>query len=168
MDDMQACMAAGTPGPEHKLLARDVGVWAGKNKMWMGPDMPPADSASTTTVTSILDGRFVLVESDGEMPGMGPFKGYGIYGFDNVTKKYQGMWIDNWGTGMMTGEGEMSSDASTMTINYTYNCPVRKKPATLRQIERVTGENTKLMQMFATDPKSGKEYKMVEIEFTRK
>jgi hypothetical protein len=167
MEDMQACMMAGTPGREHQAMAKDAGVWKGKNKMWMGPDMPAVESESTSTVTMLMDGRFVKVDSDGMMPDMGPFKGLGLYGFDNVSKKFQGVWIDNWGTGIMTGEGEMSTDGTTMTWNYTYNCPVRKKPATLRQVERTTGAGTKLMEMFATDPKSGKEYKMVEIAFTR-
>ena len=34
-----------------------------------------------------MDGRFIKVEVEGEMPGMGPFHGFGIYGFDNVTQE---------------------------------------------------------------------------------
>ena len=36
-EDMQAMMAAGTPGKMHEHLAKDVGMWQGKTTMWMAP-----------------------------------------------------------------------------------------------------------------------------------
>ena len=36
------------------------------------------------------------------------------------------------------------------------------------QIERITGKDTRVMEMYGTDPKSGKEFKMMEIALTRK
>ena len=50
--DMQACMLAATPGKMHERLTQAVGVWQGKNTMWMGPDAEPMNSEGTTTVTS--------------------------------------------------------------------------------------------------------------------
>ena len=38
----------------------------------------------------------------------------------------------------------------------------------MREVETSTGENTERFEMFGPDPKSGKEYKMMSIEFTRK
>ena len=93
--DMQACMLAGTPGKEHEQLAKDAGVWQGKNTMWMCPGAEPVKSECTYTVTPIMDGRYIKGEMAGEMPGMGPFTGFGISGFDNVSKKYVSTWIDN-------------------------------------------------------------------------
>jgi hypothetical protein len=166
--DMQACMAAGTPGEMHKRLAQGAGEWRGKNTMWMGPGTEPVTTDCTTSVKPIMDGRFVKVEMAGEMPGMGPYRGLGIYGFDNVSQKLVATWIDNHGTGIMRGEGEMSSDGKTTTINYTYTCPINKKPAVMREVETVTGPNTKTLEMFGADPKSGQEYKMMSIQLTRK
>jgi hypothetical protein len=37
----------------------------------------------------------------------------------------------------------------------------------MREIETVTGPNTKTLEMFATDPKSGKEYKMMRVELAK-
>jgi Protein of unknown function (DUF1579) len=166
--DMQACMAAGTPGKMHERLAKTVGVWQGKNTMWMYPGAEPATSESTTTITAIMDGRYVKVEAAGDMPGMGPFSGFGINGFDNVTQKFVSTWIDNCGTGIMNGTGELSADGKTMTWNSTYNCPINKKPTPFRQVETITGPNTMTLEMFGVDPKSGKEYKMMVIEYTKK
>lgn len=165
--DMQACTIAATPGEKQAYLAKAIGTWTGKSTMWMAPGTEPTQSASTATVTGMMDGRYTKCEFAGDMPGMGPFNGFGIYGFDNVAQQFQCMWIDNCGTGVSTGTGELAADAKTMTWKYTYNCPVTKKPTTMRQIDRVTGKDSKTMEMYGIEPKSGKEWKMMEITLTR-
>lgn len=166
--DAQACALAGTPGKMHERLAQDIGVWQGKNTMWMAPDTEPMTSECTYTVKSAMDGRYIKSVMAGEMPGMGPFNGEATAGFDNVLQKFVGVWIDNHSTGIMTGTGEMSADGKSITWTYSYNCPITQKPAVLRQVERWTGKGTKTLEMFGTDPKSGKEFKMMSIEFTKK
>lgn len=166
--DMQACMAAATPGTMHERLAKDVGVWLGKNTMWMGPGGEAVKSDGTTTVTAMLDGRFVKLEMAGEIPGMGPYNGFAVNGYDNVSKKFTSVWIDNHGTGMAIGEGELSKDGKTLSWNYTFNCPLTGKPVIMRQIETITGPNTKTLEVFSPDPKTGKEYKMMFMELTKK
>jgi hypothetical protein len=166
-EDMKACILAAQPGKQHELLAKDVGVWQGKTTMWMGPGGEPMKSECVSTVTPIMDGRYIKCEIKGDMPGMGPFQGFGIYGFDNVSQKYVSAWIDNQSTGLMTGTGELSDDGKVLTWNYTFNCPLTKKPVALREVDSATGENSKTLEMFGPDPKTGKEYKMMSIEFTR-
>ncbi|QEG33530.1 DUF1579 domain-containing protein [Bythopirellula goksoeyrii] len=167
MEDMQAVMEAGTPGKMHERLAKDVGTWDCETTMWMVPDSEPMKSSGTATYTALMDGRFVKCEMDGEMPGMGPYHGLGIAGYDNVSKEFVSNWLDNHGTGIMNGTGELSSDGKTLTWEYTGNCPVTKQPIVMREVETVTGPNTKTMEMFGEDPKSGKEFKMMHIEFTK-
>lgn len=67
----------------------------------------------------------------------------------------------------MQGVGELSSDGKTMTLNYNHNCLLTKKPTVMREVETVTGPNTKTMEMFGIDPKGGKEFKMLSINLTR-
>src|SRR3954463_6918065 len=62
MDDMKACMAAGTPGKMHEYLTKDAGEWKGKTSMWMGPEGEPITSECTSTVVPIMDGRYSKVE----------------------------------------------------------------------------------------------------------
>jgi hypothetical protein len=166
--DMQACMLAGTPGKMHEQLAKGVGTWQGKSTMWMFPGSDPVKSDCTSTITSMMDGRYLKSEMAGEMPGMGPYSGFGLIGFDNVTKKFVSTWIDNHSTGLMTGTGALSPDGKTLTWNYNYTCPVTNKPAVMREIETVTGPDTKTLEIFSTEPKSGKEFQMMRIEFTKK
>jgi hypothetical protein len=168
-DDLKAEMMAGTPGKMHERLAKDVGVWQGKCSMWMPPGGgEPMKSDCTMTITSIMDGRYFKSEMSGEMAGMGPYNGFGIGGFDNVSQKFVSTWIDNHSTGILTGTGDLTPDGKTVNWNFTYNCPITKKPVVLRQIDTVTGPGAKTLEMFGADPKTGKEYKMMRIEFTKK
>lgn len=167
LEDMQAMMAAGTPGKMQELLAKDAGVWRGKTTMWMYPGAEPMTSEGKSTITPFFEGRYVKCEMEGEMPGMGPYKGVGIYGYDNVAQQFVTTWIDNHSTGIAHGTGELSEDGKTITWNYTMNCPIAKKPVVLREVDTTTGANTKVMTMFGPDPKTGKEFKMMTIELTR-
>jgi hypothetical protein len=38
----------------------------------------------------------------------------------------------------------------------------------MRQVETYNSETSKSMEMFSADPKTGKEYKMMKIEMTKK
>jgi hypothetical protein len=167
-EDMQACAAAATPGKMHEQLKQYVGTWYGKTTMWMAPGTEAQNSECTGTYSPMLDGRFVKCEMSGDMPGMGPFNGFGVYGFDNVSQKFQATWIDNCGTGMMTGTGQLSDDGKTMTWTFNYNCPIAKKQVSMREVDTLTSSTTRKMEMFGPDPKTGKEYKMMAIEFTKR
>jgi hypothetical protein len=166
--DMQACIVAGTPGKMQEYLAKDAGEWDGKCTMWMSPGAEPMKSDCKTTVTSMMEGRYTKVDTTGEMPGMGPYTGLGIYGFDNVSQKFVSTWLDNHSTGIMSGTGELSADGKTITWSYNFNCPLTKKPTIMREVETHTGPNTKTLESFAPDPKTGKEFKVMTIEFTKK
>jgi hypothetical protein len=165
--EMAAVMAAATPGPMHKFLCEGAGTWKGKNTMWMGEGAPPVQSDSKAVVTPFLDNRFTRVEVSGDMPGMGMFSGFGVYGYDNVAKQFQCTWMDSMGTGMATGTGELSADGKTMTWTLTYNCPIQKKPVSFKEVDRITGKDTRTMEMWGNDPKTGKEFKMMEVLQTR-
>jgi hypothetical protein len=167
-EDMQACMQAATPGKMHELLAKDVGEWTGKTTMYMGPDGPPMTSECTSTVSKLLDDRFIKVEMKGDMPGMGPYQGGGIYGYDNVSKKFVSSWIDNYSTGIMQGEGDLSRDGKSITWDYKFSCPIVKKKVSMKEVDTKTSENTKTLEMWTDDPKTGKNYKMMNIELTRR
>lgn len=167
-EDMMACAIAGTPGKMHEHLAKGAGVWEARTTMWMTPGAEPMTCAGTSKVRTIMDGRYIKRVMEGEMPGMGPYKGLCFYGYDNVAKQFVSVWLDNHSTGIGRGVGELSEDGKTLTWKYTYNCPLTSKPATIREIETITGPDTKTLVSFATDPKTGKEYKMMHIDLTRK
>ena len=66
------------PGEMHAWLAEGVGEWDGKTTMWMFPGSEPVTSECTSTVTSMMDGRYIKCEIDGEAVG------FAFYGSGNV------------------------------------------------------------------------------------
>jgi len=165
-EDMQKCIEAGTPGEMQAWLAEGVGVWRGTAKSWMAPNTEPVECELTSTCTPLYDGRYIKCEIKGESP-MGVFEGQGFYGFDNTTETFQSSWIDNMSTGIYCGTGERTSDGTSIEWNYSYTCPITNKKTTLREVETITGENTRTFEMYGIDPKSGREFKMMEVNFTR-
>lgn len=167
MEDMKAYMEAGMKGPMHDRLQECVGTWTGKTTMWMSPDAKPEVTECKATFTPMFDGKFVKMDMSGDS-GMGmPFNGLGIYGYDNVSKKFQSTWMDSMSTGMMMGTGDLSSDKSTITWSFNFTCPITKKAAVMREIDRRVDANTTVIEMFGPDPKTGKEYKMMEVSMKR-
>jgi len=167
-EDMQAYMVAATPGKMHALLQQSVGEWTGKCQTWMAGVEQPMESQCMATTTPLMDGKFVKWEMKGDMPGMGPYHGYGLYGYDNVAQKFQCTWLDNLGTGMMVGTGDLSPDGKTLTWNFAFHCPITKKQMVMREIETYTDSKTKTIEMFGPDPKTGREFKMMRLELTKK
>ena len=164
--DMKACMDACTPGPMHAYLAKGAGVWTGKTTMWMAPKTEPMKSECTSTVTTMMDGKYVKCEMAGEMPGMGPFNGFGISGFDNVSQKFQSTWIDNMGTGIMYSTGQCDSTGKVFTFSGEADDFDTGKKVKERSVTTVAGADSWKMEMFRPGP-DGKEYKTMEINYHR-
>jgi len=166
--DMQACVASATPGKMHEFLAKSVGTWQCKNTMTMFPGAPEMKFDSTSVVTSIMDGRYVQADITGEMPGMGKFTGRGIYGYDNAAQKFVCSWVDSQTTAVMPGTGELSADQKTMTWTTYYTCPITKKLTPWKQVEHYNTPTSTTIDMYTIDPKTGKEFKVMVIELTKK
>jgi hypothetical protein len=165
--DMQKCIEAGTPGENHQLLQKKVGKWNGVVKHWIEPgqEMPPMNC--TAEIKSLWDGRYFTEEIEGEgfEPGQ-TFLGKSVGGYDNVTKKFFWVWIDNMSTGLMPAQG--SYDAATKTFKYSfeYADPRAGKAVKGRSVEKWVSNDQIVSEMYGPD-KTGKEYKMMEITFNR-
>jgi len=156
---------AGTPGEPHKALAKLEGSWTTRSLGWMEPGKPPVESFGTCEQKLILDGHYLQQVYTGDMMGK-PFSGISILGYDNVTKKYQSIWIDSMSTGVYFFEGTAGKDGRTITQKSRYVDPV-KGPSIWRTVTRIKDDNTQEFEMFLT-PKGKKEEKMMEMTITRK
>jgi hypothetical protein len=162
---MNKWMAFASPNEHHKVFEQKVGTWNTSVKMWMEPDAPVSESKGTTTFELGLDGRYLMDHSQGETP-FGPFEGMGVTGYDNLKKKYVYGWIDNMGTGVMTGEG--TYDAKAKTFTFTGESPDINagKYVKSRATERWVNADTFVMESYGP-AKDGKEYRCMEITYTR-
>ncbi|MCP4900571.1 MAG: DUF1579 domain-containing protein [bacterium] len=107
--EMEAWMSLAQPGLHHEHLAPFVGSWKGEAKMWMGPDTPPMTENSVADVSWIMGGRFLKWKHTGNFSGM-PFRGLAIEGYNNGEKRYESVWVDNFGTLILNYTGSCSDD----------------------------------------------------------
>ena len=167
MDEMMKKMAAAAePGENHRYLKVLEGTWATTTKFVMDPSAPPQESKGTCKRKWILGGRFLTEEFEGEAMGQ-TFNGYGITGFDAVSKKYSNVWCDTMGTGMMLSSG--TCDASGKTFKYIgeYNDPMTGQAKKVHTALRVLSESKHVFEMFDAGP-DGKEFKSLEVTYVRK
>lgn len=163
---MKKWMAVATPGPEHKALEALVGDWEVASKWWMAPDAPPDESKGTSKVRSILGGRFVQEDYDGQFMGR-PMHGLGLTGYDNFKKRYASLWIDDGGTAMYTSTGSATADKKSFTFNGRMDDPMSgEKNKPVKYIIRIVDANKRIFQMH--EPARGEKSLVAEMTYTRK
>lgn len=153
-----------TPGPAHEMMAKCNGDWKEEVTWWAAPGAPPNKSTSTCNTTMILGGRYQQSVTKGDMNGM-PFEGISTVGYDNVLKIYQSTWVDNMGTGIMFMQGRYDEKTKTLTMRGKMLDPIIGRETMMRQTIKFIDDNNQLMEMYQT--KNGKEFKNMEIKFTR-
>jgi hypothetical protein len=165
--EMDAWMKAGTPGAMHKALDPTIGSWTVKATSWQTPGGPPQTGSGTAEDSWVLGGRFVREDFDGEFGGM-KFQGLGYTGYDNLKKKYVGTWMDTMGTMVMVMTGTADPSGKVITLTSTMPDVMTGKSMKMRNVTRIVDANTHVMEMYGPDRSSGKEFKMMEIVYTRK
>jgi hypothetical protein len=164
-DQMKAWQDYMTPGDVHKMIASSDGTWNEEVTMWMTPGAPPSKSTATAENKMILGGRYQQSTTTGSFNGM-PFEGQNLLAYDNAKKVFLSTWIDNMGTGMMEMQGTWDNASKTINFTGTAVDPMTGKDMNIRETFTLVDNNTQMMDMYATQ--DGKEYKTMEIKFTRK
>ena len=157
-----------TPGQAHKHLDYFVGKWDTAVRLWMeGAGKPPTEAKGASEIKWIMDGRFLLEESSGQMMGM-PYRGMSITGYDNFKKKYVVSYIDNMGTGIYTGEGKYDQANKVLTSFGKMDEPMTgEHDKTIKYVIRTLSKDKYVFEMF--DEVGGpSEFKAFEITYTRK
>jgi len=163
--EMEAYMKAGMPGAPHQALASTAGNYDLKIRSWQAAGTPPMEETGTATRAMALDGRVLVEELSSSTMGT-PFTGHGMMGYDNVTGKYWSTWNDTMSTGLMLSEGTCDAQ-KTCTFTGHWNDPVKKAPVKARMTTRWTSPTVQVFEMYAPG-KDGKEFKMMEITYTKK
>lgn len=163
--EQQAWMMYMTPGNFHAMIAKDNGTWNADITMWNGPDSPAVKNTGTVVNTMILGGRYQQAKHTATFWGM-PFEGISTLGYDNAKKVFVSSWVDNMGTGIMHSEGTYDSTSRTIQFKGMSTDPTTGKETVIRENFTWLEPNKQKMEMFMT--MHGKEYKNMEIVFTRK
>ncbi|MCB1050679.1 MAG: DUF1579 domain-containing protein [Acidobacteria bacterium] len=145
-EEEQAWMASMTPGAEHQWLAEMAGEWKTEANSWMDPASEPIHSEGTAKIEMAMGGRYQISHHSSTMMGM-PFSGMGILAYDNVLKKFTTTWIDNFGTGILYGEGSKNADGVLVILGTMAN-PVDGKPLPYRYETKVESPNKVTFAMY--------------------
>ncbi len=161
---MEAWQKAMTPGDGQKKLEPLVGTFDARVRTWMDPSKPPDDTVGTSVNNWVLGDRYVQMKYEGVFLGE-TFNGIGYVGYDNVTKKYQGSWMDTASTGMMLSNGTM--DGKTIAMKATTSDPATGKVTTSDEKITISDADHHTLELWGKTP-DGKNFKMMEIQYTRK
>ena len=156
------------PTDEHKLLAKDVGVWDGTMKMFMeGPDGPATTSKGVETNTLMVGGLWVVSNYKGEFAGK-PFEGSGVNGYDPRKKKFVGTWADSMTPELMLLEGTYDEAAKALTL-LSEGTGEDGKPVSMKMVSQYKGEDEKVFTLSVKNEETeGKWMKMMEIGYKRR
>ena len=164
-NDEKAWMAYMTPGPMQKMLASASGDWMEELTFWQAPGAPATKAEAKCNNSMILGDRYQVSVSAGMMMGM-PFEGRSTVAYDNARKIFQSTWIDNMGTGIVYMEGPYDSATRTVSMKGKMIDPMSGKVENARQTMKFIDEKHQEMEMYVT--KDGKEFKNMEIKFTKR
>ena len=163
-EEMAAWQAYMTPGEEHTKMAAMAGDWRQELTFWMAPGSEPQQATSTSEIEPIFGGRYLEEEISGTMMGM-PFEGQGTFGYDNAKDQYFMTWIDNMGTGIMTGWG--TAEGNKVTYQGTFVDPNTGQDKPFRTVVTEVDANHSIMEMYVPAPDGSGEYKSMEIHSYR-
>lgn len=180
MPDMQEMMkkwmATIKPGEKHQALEYFVGDWETTTKIWMGgPDAPPMETKGKAKHKWVLDGRFILEETESElmMPDATgqmkklPHKGLGLTGYDNYRNMYVATWADNMGTWILTMAGAADPSGKVFTFYGEMDEPMLDvRGRTVKYVTTIKDKDHHTFQIF--DLHAGPNYKVLEIDYRRK
>ena len=162
---MEAFAKAGSPGEVHATLAKMEGNYDLEIKSWDKPGANAVVEKGTGSRKMVLGGRVMVEQVQSKMWGQ-PFEGHGMHGYDNVSGKHWATWNDSMSTGVMVSEGDCD-DKGNCTFTGSWNDPMTKGKTVARMKSSWPNANTQLFEMHAPGP-DGKEFKMMEITYTRR
>jgi hypothetical protein len=153
------------PGPEQEFLAKRAGEYTRTIKFVAQPNADANASSGTSKVSVALGGRFIVEENNDTVFGR-PVSGMRIYGFNNITKQYEAVWMYTGSTSMIFLTGTSSDGGKTIDLaGATQNLRGEKVPlhAVIRQVD----DNQFVATLMSASP-DGKETAFQETTYTRK
>ena len=163
-EQMKKWMEYSTPGDQQKQMEKCAGNWKTNEKFWMAPGSEATESNGTATGEMILGGRYLVMKHKGTMMGM-PFEGMSLDGYDNATKMYISVWVDNMGTGIMYMTGKWIEDKKLVEYKGKMTDAMTGGQSDVRSTMQFKDDGSMYMEMFGYE--KGTEFKWMEMTMTR-
>ncbi len=149
----EAYRKAGAPGEAHAFLARMEGTWTSTVTVWSKSGEPwVSEDYQEQEMVMVMDGRFLRMESVGS-------DFMALAGYNNVTEKYESIWISNRSTAILQFEGSREGDVVVMHAQYMDT--VEGEWVKIRSTFTMPSDNEIIFTEFET--RDGVERKLMEI-----
>lgn len=157
-------------GAFHKMLARSNGTWMGKGIMWFSPGGPPIDGGTTTlSNTMAMEGLYQISEIKGKPTKGNPWTGLRITGYDDERKVFTRAMIgDGTSAGGVAMEGTWDEATQSIIMPFKKRDSSTGKERNFKEVYKIIDENTEILEIYGTDQKTGKEFKILNVKWTRK
>lgn len=160
---MKKMMENMAPGPVHQSFAKMSGNWKAVVTMF-DPSGKEMKSEGTAVYEMILGGRYLKTSFKSTMMGM-PFEGMGLDAYDNATKEYINVWVDNMSTGLMYMKGKQDEKTNSVVYSGSTVDPMSGKEHAMKTVMKMIDDNHQHFTMYMID--GDKEIKQMEIDYTR-
>ena len=145
--EQKAWMDYMTPGEMHEMMAESVGDWKTVSKFWMDPQSEPMVNEGTAKVEMILGGRYLKTTHHSTVMGM-PMEGINLQCYDNASKQFSAVWLDNLGTGMSFSTGSYDEDKDAINFIGTMIDPMTGEEISYRSTHQIIDDNHQIFEMF--------------------
>jgi hypothetical protein len=159
-----AASAQGMQTEEHKILQQEVGTWDAACKVWQTPNAEPMEFSGSET-NELFGGMWLISKFEGKLGDM-PFTGRGTTGYDPAEKQYVGTWIDSISPYLTVMKGDYDSATKTLTMRGDMRDAMTGKASETKQVWHYIDNNTRTFEIHGPG-EDGKEFKMMEIKYTR-
>ena len=110
------------PGPQHAMLGLLAGEWTGDEETAAAPGQAPQHCVTTVRWQALFGGRFVESHSHVVHKDK-PADGQSLIGYDNVHKKYTGVWIYDSSTETLELNGVADETGKVITFSFDQPTP---------------------------------------------
>lgn len=151
---------AAKAGANHRLLEWFEGEWDAVIAC-PGHDKP---DTGTMTCKMVYGGRFLAMDQGGRSQGKF-FRGGGMWGYNNLEKRFEQTWADSESTGIIFLTGKASADGKSIAMIGEAADPNTGKKSFMKNVMTITGKNSWKSEFFSYE--NNRESKSMEIVFSR-
>jgi hypothetical protein len=143
-----------------------VGEWDVKLTFWSDPKGAGQSSTGRSQISWVLGNRFIQEQFSGTIAGE-EYRGIGIMGYDNGSRRFKTVWVDSLNTALTTSSGRFYPDTSTLVLESEVYDPLVSGVKKVHSKFQIESPNSYTFVMTDTSPE-GTEFTSLEMRYQRK
>jgi len=158
--------ALSKPGATHRLLDSIVGDWDVTLTFWSDPRSAGKSSSGRSQISWVLGKRFIQEHFSGTIIGE-EYRGIGIMGYDNGSRRFKTVWADSLNTALTTSYGSFDSDTNTLLLESEVYDPLLSGVKQVHSRLQIHSPDLYTFVMTDTSPE-GQEFTSLEMRYQRR